>query len=145
MGVADLGVSDVTTSGEVFNLKDVADFSGVYASGEAGAALDKGPIDTILKNTKGVLIPAARHAKGARLTPAAQGVNLKIKPGSVTTAWRATRPALLHSAATIAFHGGTSGRGSALLIASTCKLPVPAEAGTQWRTMNDAGFPPSRE
>jgi hypothetical protein len=79
LGIADLGVSDVTTSGEVFNLKDVADFSGVYASGEAGAALDKGPIDTILKNTKGVMIRLHGTQKGARLTLAAQGVKLTIK------------------------------------------------------------------
>jgi hypothetical protein len=38
----------------------------------------------------------------------------------------------------------SSGRGKRpLLIGSTRKTPVvPAQAGTQWRTMNDAGFPP---
>ena len=79
LGVVDLGVSDVTTSGEVFNLKNVADFSGIYLSGEAGATLDKGPTDTIMKNTKGVVIRLHGTQKGARLTLAAQGVTLKLK------------------------------------------------------------------
>ena len=35
LSVADLGVSSVTTSGEVFNLKNVADFSGNYRRGRS--------------------------------------------------------------------------------------------------------------
>ena len=79
LGVADLGVSDVSSSGEVFNLKNVADFSGTYLAGEAGIAIDKGPTDTIMKNTKGVVLRLHGTQKGARLTLAAQGVTLKLK------------------------------------------------------------------
>lgn len=79
LGLLDLGVSDVTTSGEVFNLKNVADFSGTYISGEAGATIDKGPTDTIMKNTNGVVIRLRGTQKGARLTLAAQGVTIKLK------------------------------------------------------------------
>src|SRR6187455_3008208 len=56
LSVVDLGVSDVSTSGEVFNLKNVADLSGTYAAGEIGAAIVKGENDTIMKNNKGVVI-----------------------------------------------------------------------------------------
>lgn len=79
LGVADLGVSDITTSGEVFNLKNVADFSGTYVAGEAGLAIVGGPTDTVMKNEKGVVLRLHGTQKGARLTLAAQGVKLTIK------------------------------------------------------------------
>ena len=79
LGVADLGVSDITTSGEVFNLKNVADFSGNYVAGEAGIAVVSGPTDTVMKNENGVVLRLHGTQKGARLTLAAQGVKLKLK------------------------------------------------------------------
>jgi hypothetical protein len=79
LGVADLGVSSVTSSGEVFNLKNVSDFSGTYVAGEAGIALDKGPTDVVMKNTKGVVLRVHGTQSGARLTLAAQGVKLTLK------------------------------------------------------------------
>jgi hypothetical protein len=79
LSVVDLGVSDITTSGEVFSLKNVADFSGNYVAGEAGIAVAGGPTDTIMKNENGVVLRLHGTQKGARLTLAAQGVKLKIK------------------------------------------------------------------
>ena len=79
LSVVDLGVSDITTSGEVFNLKNVADFSGNYVAGEAGIAVAGGPTDTIMKNENGVVLRLHGTQKGARLTLAAQGVKLKLK------------------------------------------------------------------
>ena len=79
LSVADLGVSDVTTSGEVFNLKKVADFSGTYVAGEAGIAIAGGPTDSIMKNQNGVVLRLHGTQKGARLTLAAAGVTLKLK------------------------------------------------------------------
>ena len=79
LSVVDLGVSDVTTSGEVFNLKNVADLSGTYASGEIGVALVKGENDTIMKNEKGVVLRLHGTQKGARLTLGPGGVKIKLK------------------------------------------------------------------
>jgi hypothetical protein len=79
LSVADLGVSSVTTSGEVFNLKKVEDFSGNYVAGEAGIAIAGGPTDQILKNQNGVVLRLHGTQQGARLTLAAQGVKLTIK------------------------------------------------------------------
>jgi hypothetical protein len=79
LSVVDLGVTDITSSGEVFNLKKLADFSGNYAAGEAGAAIGGGPTDTIMKNENGVVIRLHGTQKGARLTLAAAGVSLKLK------------------------------------------------------------------
>jgi hypothetical protein len=79
LSVVDLGITDITSSGEVFNLNKLADFSGNYAAGEAGAAIAAGPTDTIMKNENGVVIRLHGTQKGARLTLAAQGVSLKLK------------------------------------------------------------------
>jgi hypothetical protein len=79
LSVVDLGVSNITTSGEVFNLKNVSDFSGNYAAGEAGIAIAGGPTDTIMKNENGVVLRLHGTQQGARLTLAAQGVKLMIK------------------------------------------------------------------
>ena len=79
LSVVDLGVSDVTSTGEVFNLKNVADFSGNYAAGEAGIAIAGGPTDSILKNQNGVVLRLHGTQKGARLTLSAGGVTLKLK------------------------------------------------------------------
>ena len=79
LSVVDLGVSNITTSGEVFNLKNVSDFSGNYAAGEAGIAIAGGPTDTIMKNENGVVLRLHGTQQGARLTLAAQGVKLTIK------------------------------------------------------------------
>ena len=79
LSVVDLGVSNITASGEVFNLKRVSDFSGNYAAGEAGIAIAGGPTDTIMKNENGVVLRLHGTQQGARLTLAAQGVKLTIK------------------------------------------------------------------
>ena len=79
LSVVDLGISDVSTSGEVFNLKNVADLSGTYAAAEIGDAVVKGENDTIMKNDKGVVIRLHGTQKGARLTLGAEGVKIKLK------------------------------------------------------------------
>ena len=79
LSVVDLGVSDVKTSGEVFNLKNVADLNGTYAAAEIGAAVVKGENDTIMKNDKGVVLRLHGTQKGARLTLGPGGVTIKLK------------------------------------------------------------------
>jgi len=79
LSVVDLGISTVTATGEVSNLKSVADFSGNYAAGEAGIALAGGQSDVIMKNEHGVVLKLHGTQQGVRLTLAAQGVSLKLK------------------------------------------------------------------
>ncbi len=79
LSVADLGISSVTTSGEVFNLTKLSDFSGNYVAGEAGIAIAGGPSDQILKNQNGVVLRLHGTQQGARLTLAAQGVKIALK------------------------------------------------------------------
>jgi hypothetical protein len=79
LSVVDLGVSEIKTTGEVFNLKNVADFSGTYAAAEIGAAVVKGENDVIMKNEKGVVLRLHGTQKGARLTLGAGGVKITLK------------------------------------------------------------------
>jgi hypothetical protein len=79
LSVADLGISSVTSSGEVFNLKRLSDFSGNYTAGEAGIAIAAGPSDTVMKNQNGVVIRLHGTQQGGRLTLAAAGVKLQLK------------------------------------------------------------------
>ena len=79
LSVADLGIASVSSSGEVFNLNKVSDFSGNYAAGEAGIAIAGGPSDTVMKNQNGVVIRLHGTQQGGRLTLAAQGVKPQLK------------------------------------------------------------------
>jgi len=79
LSVVDLGVANVTSSGEVFNLNNLEDFSGNYSAGEAGIAIAGGPSDTIMKNDHGVVIRLHGTQQGGRVTLAAQGVKLMLK------------------------------------------------------------------
>jgi hypothetical protein len=79
LSVADLGIASVSSSGEVFNLNKLSDFSGNYAAGEAGIAIAGGPTDVVMKNESGVVIRLHGTQQGGRLTLAAQGVKLQLK------------------------------------------------------------------
>ena len=79
LSVADLGISSVSSSGEVFNLTKLSDFSGNYTAGEAGIAIGGGPNDVVMKNQNGVIIRLHGTQQGGRLTLAAAGVKLQLK------------------------------------------------------------------
>lgn len=79
LGVADLGVANISSSGEVFNLGKLSDFSGTYAAGEAGIAVGGGPSDVIMKNENGVVIRLHGTQQGVKFTLAVQGVKLQLQ------------------------------------------------------------------
>ena len=74
-----LGVSKVTAKGEVYNLKKLADFSGNYAAGQAGATIGGGAGTSIMKNQNGVVMKLTGTGQGVQLTLAAKGVDVKLK------------------------------------------------------------------
>jgi outer membrane immunogenic protein len=78
LSVVDVGVSRVTGSGTVRNLRKLADFSGNYVSITAGAALAGGGSATSLRNQNGVVIDGITTAQGVRLTLAPGGVNITL-------------------------------------------------------------------
>jgi hypothetical protein len=79
LSVVDLGISNVSSTGEVFNLNSTADFAGNYAAGEAGIAIAGGPSDVIMKNEHGVVLRLHGTQQGVRFTLAPQGVAIKLK------------------------------------------------------------------
>lgn len=79
LSIADLGISSVSSAGEVFNLNKLSDFSGNYTAGEAGIAIAGGPTDVIMKNQNGVVIRLHGTQQGVKFTLAAQGVKLQLK------------------------------------------------------------------
>lgn len=79
LSVVDLGISSIHTHGEVFNLKNLADFSGHYIAGAAGIAVVGGVNDVIMKNERGVVLRLHGTEKGVRLQLGGQGVNIEVK------------------------------------------------------------------
>ena len=79
LSVVDLGISTITSAGEVFNLNTVSDFSGNYAAGEAGIAIAGGQNDVIMKNEHGVVMRLHGTQQGVKFTLAPQGVAIKLK------------------------------------------------------------------
>lgn len=78
LSVVDIGVTRVTGSGTVHNLRNVADFSGNYVSFSAGVAVAGGGSVASLRNQNGVVIDKVTTAQGVRLTLAPGGVNITL-------------------------------------------------------------------
>jgi hypothetical protein len=79
LSVADLGVSKVTATGEVFNLKKVSDFSGNYVAAAAGLEIGGGAGAIAMKNQHGVVMRLTGTGTGVQLTLAGKGVDVKLK------------------------------------------------------------------
>ena len=80
LSVAEVGVTRAEATGTVYNLKNAADLSGVYAAAGAGATAGKGVGVSSLRNEKGVVINLKSETKGASLKIAASGLKLTVEP-----------------------------------------------------------------
>lgn len=74
-----LHTSAVDATGQVYHLKQLSDFEGVYASAEAGASAGSGPAVTAMQNPHGVVLHLRVTQEGVKLTLAAEGVNIDLK------------------------------------------------------------------
>jgi hypothetical protein len=79
LSVGEVGMTDVKAKGDVYDLKSVDDFSGIYAAAGAGATAGQGKGVTALTNAKGVGITLTSVTKGASLKIAAEGLKLTIE------------------------------------------------------------------
>ena len=77
--VGAVGVTKAEATGNVFALKKLEDFNGVYAAAEAGATAVKGAGVTALKNKQGVMIELKSATKGADLKLAVEGLKLALE------------------------------------------------------------------
>jgi len=78
LSVVDIGASNYTASGTVYNLKKVKDIEGNYTAGEASGTVAGGAGGTIMKNQNGVKIELTATRQGLQFTLAAQGLNITL-------------------------------------------------------------------
>jgi hypothetical protein len=74
------GVNRVKLTGDVYNLKNVADFAGVYGVAEAGVTLgnaSKG--DFAMRNDKGVILHLKTAAQGIALDLGVEGLKITME------------------------------------------------------------------
>ena len=79
LSVGEVGVTKAEASGNVFSLKNLEDFSGIYRAASAGAAAVKGKDITALENDKGVVLELKSTTKGASLKLALEGLKLALE------------------------------------------------------------------
>ncbi|MBV8157146.1 MAG: hypothetical protein JO278_05785 [Dyella sp.] len=79
VSVADVGFATVVGHGRVYNLHNLADFSGTYGSAEGNATIVNGIGGQFLQNGRGVQIRIDQVSHGAKLTGAADGVQLTLR------------------------------------------------------------------
>ena len=79
LSVVEVGVTKAEATGNVFNLKNVEDFSGIYRAASAGGTAVKGGEITALQNEKGVVIDLKSVTKGASLKLALEGLKLTLE------------------------------------------------------------------
>jgi len=78
LSVGELGVTRASATGNVFNLKKLADFDGNYAAGGAEGTVGGGAGISAMKNQNGVVIELKSTTQGANLKLAAEGIKLSI-------------------------------------------------------------------
>jgi hypothetical protein len=73
--VADVGITKITATGDVYNLQRAGDFAGTYGAASAGAALAAGGVGAVMKNDQGVIVRMASTSKGATAQSRRRGRN----------------------------------------------------------------------
>jgi hypothetical protein len=79
LSLVDLGVSSVSGTGKVYNLKNLSDFSGNYVASQATFAVAGGSGELTMTNGKGVVIVLTSQESGTQLTAGPAGISLKLK------------------------------------------------------------------
>jgi hypothetical protein len=78
LSIVDVGASNFTSSGVVYNLKRVEDFAGTYTAATAGATVAGGASTTIMRNQNGVTIQMAATRQGLQFTLAPEGLTISM-------------------------------------------------------------------
>lgn len=80
LGVGGVGIAKMNAVGEVYNLKDLSEFSGTYVQVRAGATLGKKGSSVLrLGNSSGVEMHLKSSNEGIALQLGADGMNVKLK------------------------------------------------------------------
>jgi hypothetical protein len=78
LSIVDVGVSDYTATGNVYNLKKLEDFEGTYAAATAGATVAGGVSGAVMRNQNGVLIQLSATRQGLQFTLAPAGIKISL-------------------------------------------------------------------
>ena len=79
LSLLDLGASAAMGTGRVYNLNNLADFSGNYVATQATFAVAGGTGELTMTNAKGVVISLSSQESGTQLTAGPSGISLKLK------------------------------------------------------------------
>jgi len=77
--IGGVGIQKIHLVGDVYRLKSVKDFPGVYVAAEAGIAVVKGKTGIWLKNDKGVYIHLHGNAEGIALGLGVEGLKIRME------------------------------------------------------------------
>ena len=77
--IVDIGGSSYDAIGEVYYMKDLADFEGTYVQFEAGGAIAGGAAAQTMKNERGVVLNLRSTKIGLQLTLAPGGLEVRLK------------------------------------------------------------------
>jgi hypothetical protein len=77
--LVDIGISKASAVGDVYDLKEVGQFEGIYVAGEAGFALAGGMGGMALRNQNGVIMHLRSVTQGAKLQLGPSGLTIKLK------------------------------------------------------------------
>ena len=78
LSVVDLGVSNVSATGEVYHLRHLSDFAGTYNAASAGIDVGGGVGASYLENQHDVVIKITSKKQGVQFTAAAEGLRVKL-------------------------------------------------------------------
>ena len=78
LGAGGYGVDKLSATGEVYRLKDIADFPGKYSELRGGITLGKGVGGFYIHNDKGVVIKLKTHAEGVALSIGVEGFKIQM-------------------------------------------------------------------
>ena len=79
MGAGGVGVQKISATGNVYDLKDIADFPGSYSELRAGLSVGKGAGVLYVHNDKEVVIEVKTHAEGLALSVGVQGITIQME------------------------------------------------------------------
>jgi hypothetical protein len=78
VSIVDVGAANISASGRVYNLHNLADFNGNYVAMTAGMTVAGGGSAAYLKNEHGVVIKLHSTDVGLRFALSADGVKVKL-------------------------------------------------------------------
>lgn len=84
LDVGSVGGATISAKGDVYHLKDLADFDGTYAAIGAAAAAGPGAGHAIMRNDKGVVIDLASESQGVQVKAGVDGVRLEREDSGKT-------------------------------------------------------------